>query len=157
VGVAGFPEGHPDTPNRLKELDNLKRKVDAGAEYICTQLFFNNDDFYDFRERCELAGIHVPIVAGIMPITRKEGMIRMADLALGARFPRAAPKVDRNAPATIPRGSPRPGSTGRPSSAATCSTTTSAASTSTTLNSSDATRQIYEYLGVKDSLALRSH
>jgi methylenetetrahydrofolate reductase (NADPH) len=68
IGVAGFPEGHPGTPNRLLELDHLKRKVDAGADYICTQLFFCNDDFYDFRERCELAGIRVPIVAGIMPV-----------------------------------------------------------------------------------------
>jgi methylenetetrahydrofolate reductase (NADPH) len=87
IGVAGFPEGHPTTPNRLKELDYLKRKVDAGADYICTQLFFSNNDFYDFRERCELAGIRVPIIAGIMPITSKENMARMAELALGARFP----------------------------------------------------------------------
>ena len=50
-------------------MDYLKRKVDAGADYICTQLFFDNRDFYDFRERCDLAGIKVPIVAGIMPIT----------------------------------------------------------------------------------------
>jgi methylenetetrahydrofolate reductase (NADPH) len=87
IGVAGFPEGHPSTPNRLNELDYLKRKVDAGADYICTQLFFSNADFYDFRERCELAGIRVPIIAGIMPITSKENLARMADLALGARFP----------------------------------------------------------------------
>src|SRR5579871_6458559 len=65
IGVAGFPEGHPTTPNRLKEMEYLKRKVDAGADYICTQLFFSNNDFYDFRERCEWAGIRVPIVAGI--------------------------------------------------------------------------------------------
>ena len=87
VGVAGFPEGHPTTPNRLKEMDNLKRKVDAGADYIVTQLFFDNRDFYDFRERCDLAGIKVPIIAGIMPITSKGGMVRMAELALGARVP----------------------------------------------------------------------
>ena len=92
----GFPEGHPGTPNRLKEMDYLKRKVDAGADYICTQLFFNNDDFYDFRERCDLAGIRVPILAGIMPITSKEDMTRMAELALGARFPaRLLRAVDR--------------------------------------------------------------
>lgn len=93
IGVAGFPEGHPDTPNRLKELDYLKQKVDAGADYICTQLFFDNRDFYDFRERCELAGIHVPILAGIMPITTKAGMTRMAELAAGARFPAALLKA----------------------------------------------------------------
>src|SRR5262245_4633321 len=87
VGVAGFPEGHPATPNRLVEMDRLKAKVEAGADYIVTQLFFDNRDFYDFRERCDLAGIKVPILAGIMPTTTKSGMERMAELALGARFP----------------------------------------------------------------------
>ena len=87
IGVAGFPEGHPSTPNRLQEMDFLKEKVDAGADYIVTQLFFDNRDFYDFRERCDLAGIHVPILAGIMPITSSKGLERMAELALGSRFP----------------------------------------------------------------------
>ncbi|MDD8018547.1 MAG: methylenetetrahydrofolate reductase [NAD(P)H] [Bacteroidota bacterium] len=87
VGVAGFPEGHPGTPNRLKEIDYLKAKVDAGADYICTQLFFENRDFYDFCERCEIAGIKVPIIAGIMPVSSRKGLLRMAELALGARFP----------------------------------------------------------------------
>ncbi len=87
IGVAGFPEGHPGTPNRMAELDYLKAKVDAGADVIITQLFFDNRDFYDFRERCELAGIRAPIVAGVMPITSEKGMMRMADLAAGARYP----------------------------------------------------------------------
>jgi methylenetetrahydrofolate reductase (NADPH) len=96
IGVAGFPEGHPATPNRLLELDYLKQKVDCGADYICTQLFFDNRDFYDFRERCELAGIDVPIIAGIMPITTVGGMKRMAELAAGARYPAALIRaVDR--------------------------------------------------------------
>ena len=68
-------------------MDYLKAKCDAGADYIVTQLFFNNDDFYDFRERCELAGIHIPIIAGIMPITSGKGMKRMAELAAGSRYP----------------------------------------------------------------------
>ena len=87
IGVAGFPEGHPATPNRLLEMDFLKAKVEAGANYIVTQLFYDNRDFYDFRERCELAGIHVPIIAGIMPITSMSGCKRIAELAGGARFP----------------------------------------------------------------------
>ena len=87
IGVAGFPEGHPTTPNRLLEMDYLKAKVDAGADYIVTQMFFDNRDFYDFRERCELAGIRVPIIAGIMPVTSMGGLERMAELAAGARFP----------------------------------------------------------------------
>ncbi len=87
IGVAGFPEGHPETPNRLREIEFLKAKVEAGADYIVTQLFFDNRDFYDFCERCQLAGINVPILAGIMPITTRSGMIRMAELAGGARLP----------------------------------------------------------------------
>jgi len=87
IGVAGFPEGHPATPNRLVEMDYFKAKVDAGADYIITQLFFDNHDFLDFRERCALAGIDVPIIAGIMPITSMGGLKRMAELAGGARFP----------------------------------------------------------------------
>jgi methylenetetrahydrofolate reductase (NADPH) len=87
IGVAGFPEGHPATPNRMLELEHLKAKIDAGADYICTQLFFDNHDFYDFRDRCDLAGIRVPILAGIMPVTSLSGLHRMAELAAGARFP----------------------------------------------------------------------
>ena len=87
IGVAGFPEGHKRTPNRLTELDYLKAKVDAGADYICTQLFFDNHDFFDFCERCELIGITIPIIAGIMPITSHKGMQRMAELSPLTRFP----------------------------------------------------------------------
>jgi len=87
IGVAGFPEGHPETPNRLKEMDYLKAKVDAGADYVVTQLFFDNRDFFDFCERCELAGIRVPIVAGILPVMSRQNMARMAELAVGARIP----------------------------------------------------------------------
>jgi methylenetetrahydrofolate reductase (NADPH) len=87
IGVAGFPEGHKRNPNRLTELDYLKAKVGAGADYVCTQLFFDNHEFYDFRERCELAGIGVPIIAGIMPVTTRKGMTRMAELSPFTRFP----------------------------------------------------------------------
>src|SRR5215467_4251658 len=87
IGVAGFPEGHPGTPNRLLEMDYFKAKVDAGADYVITQLFFDNRDFLDFRERCALADIRIPIIAGIMPITSIGGLKRMAELAGGARFP----------------------------------------------------------------------
>ncbi len=93
VGVAGFPEGHPTTQNRLEEMDHFKAKVDEGADYICTQLFFDNHDFADYRERCELMGIHLPIVAGIMPITTLTSMKRMADLAAGSHFPAALLRV----------------------------------------------------------------
>jgi methylenetetrahydrofolate reductase (NADPH) len=153
IGVAGFPEGHPGTPNRLKEMDYLKQKVDAGADYICTQLFFENRDFYDFRERCDLAGIKVPIIAGIMPITSKGGMVRMAELALGARFPAALLRAvgrcaDDKAVARV----------GIHWATEQCRTLLDNGVRGIhfyTLNRSDATRQIYENLGVKDSVALR--
>jgi methylenetetrahydrofolate reductase (NADPH) len=153
IGVAGFPEGHPGTPNRLHELDYLKRKVDAGANYVCTQLFFSNADFYDFRERCELAGIRVPILAGIMPVTSRENLVRMAEMALGARVPaRLLRHIGR------------------------CEDAESVAKVGIhwateqcrdlldnqvrgvhfyTLNRSDATRKIYENLGAKDSSSFR--
>ena len=156
VGVAGFPEGHPDTPNRLKEIENLKRKVDAGADYICTQLFFKNDDFYDFRERCELAGIRVPIVAGIMPVTSKEGMTRMAELALGARFParlqRAIDRAGDDSDAVA-----RVGVHWATEQCRDLIDNNVRGIHFYTLNRSDATRRIYENLGVKDSLALQGH
>ncbi len=154
VGVAGFPEGHPDTPNRLRELDFLKAKIDAGADYICTQLFFNNDDFYDFRERCELAGIRVPIVAGIMPITTKSGMTRMADLAAGARIPakliRAVERCGDDAEAVA-----RVGVHWATEQCRDLLDQHVRGIHFYTLNRSDATRRIYESLGVKDSTALR--
>jgi methylenetetrahydrofolate reductase (NADPH) len=87
VGIAGFPEGHPAQPNRMLEMDYLKAKVDEGANYIVTQLFFSNDDFFDFRDRCELAGIKIPIIAGIMPILSKSNLDVIPRLALGARYP----------------------------------------------------------------------
>ncbi|MFN8370076.1 MAG: methylenetetrahydrofolate reductase [NAD(P)H] [Bacteriovoracaceae bacterium] len=87
IGVAGFPEGHPECPNRIKEIEYLKAKVDEGADYICTQLFFDNRDFYDYQERCLIAGIKIPIIAGIMPVTNLKSVKRMSELALGARFP----------------------------------------------------------------------
>jgi methylenetetrahydrofolate reductase (NADPH) len=154
LGVAGFPEGHPATPNRLKEMDYLKQKVDAGADYICTQLFFDNRDFYDFRERCDLAGIKVPIIAGIMPVASRSGMVRMAELALGARFPAALLRAigrcaDDEAVAKV----------GVHWATEQCRALLDHEVRGIhfyTLNRSDATRQIYENLGVKDSAALRA-
>jgi methylenetetrahydrofolate reductase (NADPH) len=87
VGVAGFPEGHPETANTLRCMDHLKAKVEAGADYVCTQMFFHNPSFYDWCERCELAGIKAPLVAGIMPITSIAGMKRMAELSGCTNFP----------------------------------------------------------------------
>ncbi|MBM3981817.1 MAG: methylenetetrahydrofolate reductase [NAD(P)H] [Planctomycetes bacterium] len=154
VGVAGFPEGHPGCPNRLHEMDHLKRKVDAGADYICTQMFFDNHIFYDFRERCELAGIKVPIVVGIMPITTKPGMVRMAELAAGVRFPaKLLRAVERCADdAAVAR-------VGVSWATEQCADLLHHGVRGIhfyTLNKSDATRQIYQNLGVESSAALRA-
>jgi methylenetetrahydrofolate reductase (NADPH) len=69
VGVAGYPEKHFEAPNAEFDLQNLKRKIDAGAKFIITQMFFNNQVFYNFVEKCRKAGINVPIIPGIKPIT----------------------------------------------------------------------------------------
>jgi methylenetetrahydrofolate reductase (NADPH) len=153
IGVAGFPEGHPETPNRLREIENLKRKVDAGADYICTQLFFENRDFYDFRERCDLAGIKAPIVAGIMPVTSKSGLQRMADLALGARFP--APLLRALNRCADDAAVARVGVHWATEQCRDLLDHQVRGLHFYTLNKSDATRQIYENLGVSDSTGLR--
>lgn len=69
ISVAAYPETHPEAPSPQFDLDNLKRKVDAGASRAITQFFFDNDAYFRFRDRCAAAGIHVPIVPGILPIT----------------------------------------------------------------------------------------
>jgi methylenetetrahydrofolate reductase (NADPH) len=71
VGAAGYPEKHIDAPNMEADLKFLKRKVDAGAEFITTQMFFDNDKYFEYVENCRKAGINVPIIPGIKPITKK--------------------------------------------------------------------------------------
>ncbi|HWB02813.1 MAG TPA: methylenetetrahydrofolate reductase [NAD(P)H] [Verrucomicrobiales bacterium] len=148
IGVAGFPEGHPLTPNRLVEMDHLKAKVDAGADYICTQLFFDNHHFYDFRERCDLAGIRVPILAGVMPITTTQGMRRMAELSGGSVFPAKLLKALNRAgddPEAVRR-------VGVHYAASQCSDLLHNGVSGIhfyTLNQSSATREIYATLGLR--------
>jgi methylenetetrahydrofolate reductase (NADPH) len=76
IGGAAHPEGHMENASRQADLDNLKRKVDAGVEFLICQLFFDNAFYFDFVERARKAGIHVPIVPGIMPITNVEQVDR---------------------------------------------------------------------------------
>jgi len=154
IGVAGFPEGHPETPNQLVQMDHLKAKVDAGADWVCTQMFFDNAMFYDWRERCRLAGITVPLVAGIMPITSLAGLRRMADLAGGTRFPAPLLKAiarcgdDEEAVSRV----------GIHWATEQCRDLLDHGVDGVhfyTLNRSDATMRIYRTLGARDSVALR--
>jgi methylenetetrahydrofolate reductase (NADPH) len=78
--AACYPEGHIEAESKLEDIRNLKRKVDAGANHLVTQLFFDNEFFYSFIERCQLADINVPIEAGIMPVINKKQIERMATL-----------------------------------------------------------------------------
>jgi methylenetetrahydrofolate reductase (NADPH) len=68
IGVAGYPEGHPQCLNVTRDLENLKRKIDAGGKFVITQLFFDNEDFWRWRDAVRGAGIDVPLVAGLIPI-----------------------------------------------------------------------------------------
>ncbi|HEX3355427.1 MAG TPA: methylenetetrahydrofolate reductase [NAD(P)H] [Tepidisphaeraceae bacterium] len=86
VGVAGYPEGHPQCLNKTRDLEHLKRKVDNGANFIVTQLFFDNADFYQFRDNARAMGITVPIIAGIMPITNVAQIKRFISMC-GAKIP----------------------------------------------------------------------
>src|SRR5580658_6610660 len=78
ISVAAYPEMHPEAPNAAFDLDNLKAKIDAGAERAITQFFFDSDVFLRFRDRCVAAGIHATLVPGILPITRFPHMLRFA-------------------------------------------------------------------------------
>ena len=86
ISVAGYPEKHPDSADAKADLDNLKRKVDAGADRCITQFFFEADDFLRFRDAAAAANVNVPIVPGIMPVSNFQGITRMAGLC-GSKVP----------------------------------------------------------------------
>lgn len=89
IGVAGHPEGHPESLDQKAEIEFLKQKVDLGADYICTQLFFDNNVFYEFQEKCIKARINVPIIAGLMPIQTLKGLERILSLTPSTKVPQA--------------------------------------------------------------------
>ena len=89
---ACYPEVHADAADAAEDVLNLKKKVDAGAQHLISQLFFDNEVFYRFLERTKIAGINVPIEAGIMPVTNKKQIERMVSLC-GASLPPKFVKV----------------------------------------------------------------
>ena len=86
VGVGGYPEKHPDSPSKNADIRYLKQKVDAGAQYIVTQMFFQNQDFYDFVDLCRAEGITVPIIPGFKLVTRK-GQLTSLPRAFSVNIP----------------------------------------------------------------------
>jgi methylenetetrahydrofolate reductase (NADPH) len=86
ISVAAYPEKHPEAPSPKFDLDNLKRKIDAGASRAITQFFYDTEVFLRFRDRCATAGIHAPIVPGILPVTRFPQVMRFAERC-GASIP----------------------------------------------------------------------
>ena len=98
IAVAGYPEKHREAPSLEVDLANLKRKVDAGADLIVTQLFYNNDDFLRFRDRCHAMGIRVPIAPGLLPVTSLAQIQRITALcgAVAAGETRVGPQPKRS-------------------------------------------------------------
>jgi methylenetetrahydrofolate reductase (NADPH) len=87
ISVAGYPEKHPEAKSFEEDIDNLKRKVDAGATRIITQFFFNTDAYFSFVEKCQKRGINVPIVPGILPVTNVKQTRHFAKMC-GAKIPK---------------------------------------------------------------------
>ncbi len=107
VAGACYPEDHPDSANHVSELLNLKKKVDAGADILLSQLFFNNDNYYSFIEDCKIAGIECPITPGIMPVINEKQIRRMVDTCgakLDAKFERILNKFGNNPEALYEAG-----------------------------------------------------
>lgn len=109
MGIAGacYPEKHLDSKNLDEDIINLKKKVDAGAEHLISQLFFDNELFYSFREKARNAGIMVPIEAGIIPVTNKkqiERMVSMCGASLPAKFMKVLDKYEDRPEALLDAG-----------------------------------------------------
>lgn len=88
IGVAGYPETHPESADKQRDLEYLKAKVDCGADFVTTQLFFDNRDYFDFCDRAQHMGLTVRIIPGIMPITNYHQIVRFASMC-GATIPPA--------------------------------------------------------------------
>ena len=108
-GVSGacYPEGHIQSASLVDDILNVKKKIDAGAEHLVSQLFFDNKFFYNFREKAEIAGINVPIEAGIMPVVNKnqiERMVSMCGASLPPKFTKMCSRFADNPEALLEAG-----------------------------------------------------
>ena len=92
IAGACYPECHPESESRITEMEHLRTKVDAGAELLLSQLFFDNNHFFKFEEDCRIAGIHVPVIPGIMPVINAAQIQRMVTMC-GASFPERFQKI----------------------------------------------------------------
>ena len=104
---ACYPECHPESSDRVNDLKGLKTKVDSGAEVLVSQLFFENRIFYDFAERCRIAGIDVPVIPGIMPVINANQIKRMISLCNASfpeRFCRIIRRYENNSEALFDAG-----------------------------------------------------
>ncbi|MCU0640756.1 MAG: methylenetetrahydrofolate reductase [NAD(P)H] [Candidatus Margulisbacteria bacterium] len=104
VGVAGFPEGHPRSASLDADVDYLKQKIAAGAEYVITQLFFDNQHYFAFLKRCRQAGITVPIVPGLMPITNLGQIKKMTAMSGASIPPELLARLEKNPMETLKIG-----------------------------------------------------
>ena len=107
VSGACYPETHLEAPDAITDIHNLKRKVDAGADHLVSQLFFDNEMFYRFYEKTKIAGIDVPVDAGVMPVTNKaqiERMVNTCGASLPPKFARVLEKYDDNKEALFDAG-----------------------------------------------------
>lgn len=99
IGGACYPEGHIECENKIKDIKYLKQKVDVGLDFLITQLFFDNESFYRFMEELDLAGIEIPVSAGVMPVLNKNQIIRIVKLAgcnLPPKFKRIVDRYENN-------------------------------------------------------------
>ncbi|MGN1060104.1 MAG: methylenetetrahydrofolate reductase [NAD(P)H] [Candidatus Coproplasma sp.] len=107
IGGACYPEGHPESATLFSDIENLKKKVDAGCDFLTTQMFFDNDVFYSFLSKVREAGIYVPVIAGIMPVTNAVQIKRIVSLSgsyLPTRFKRIVDRFGDNPKAMCEAG-----------------------------------------------------
>ena len=104
---ACYPEKHPESDTRVKDIKDLKTKVDAGAEVLISQLFFDNNSFFNFKENCSMADVNVPIIPGVMPVINAaqiKRMISMCNVTFPERFQRIIDRYENNKDALFDAG-----------------------------------------------------